>query len=760
MQELSLVGRSVPRVDALEKVTGSAKYGVDLELPRMLHAKVLRSKHPHARILSIDTSEAEKLPGVRAVVTAKDVLKEKFVVAPTGVPDAYPLAVDKVRYVGQEIGAIAAEDELTAEEALGLIKVEYEELPAVFDPEEAIKPGAPKIHDKERNINWEVDTEYGDVATGFKEADYIVEGRFAMQYVHSCHLQPTLCIASFDSSGKLTFWENSNDAYFRHRLIAKALGIPASKVKIIQKFMGGNFGSSQCESSPYVITALLAKKTGRPVRLVNTRAEEFMSARPRMPIITYLKTGVKKDGTLTARHFRVIATNGGYSGYGPMMLVRGFAACVGLYRCPNVRFEGKCVYTNTVPVGAYRAFGATQQIFAVESHMDAIAEELGMDPVDLRLKNATKTGDVTVVGQKIGSCGLQECIEKVTEYTRWGDKRVKKQPNRGIGMACTMYDSDSRIADFGGSVAYVRVWEDGRVEISSGEYEWGQGSHTVLSQIVAEELGVPLDAVDFPELDTELRPYSLGPYGGGRVTITAGHAVRLAAIDARRQLFALAAKMLGVRPEELELKDQKIFVSRAPEKAVSIADAADYGKYGLPGAEVIGKGVYDPDTVLPDLKKFYGNYSSAYSFHAQIAEVEVDPETGRVKLLSLASAVDLGKAINPMAAEGQVEGGVAQEIGTALTEEIKYEKGIVINPDFTDYKISTAMDIPPIKSFLIETNEPNGPYGAKGFGQATGMPTAAAIANAVYNAVGVRVRGLPITPDKVLKALEEKRGGK
>ena len=760
MQEL--VGKRVPRVDALEKVTGRAKYGVDVELPRMLHAKVLRSKYPHARILSINTSEAEKLPGVKAVITAADTLKEKVETTWRGVPDKYPLAMDKVRYVGEELAAVAAEDGLIAEEALRLIRVEYEELPAVFDAEESMKPGAPKIHDVEHNIIHEVDTEFGDVDRGFKEADLIFEDRFATSYIHVCHLEPTVCIASFDSSDKLTFWENSMDPFMYRRLVAKALGITPSKLRIIQKFIGGNFGHCQYDLAQYIITALLARKTGRPVRLVHTREEELGAGRPRRRVTIYLKAGVKKDGTLTARHIKVIATAGAYCGYAPQMLVTGLAEFAGFYRCPNVRLEGKCVYTNTLPTSPSCSFGIKQPMFAQESLMDMVAEGLGIDPVELRLKNVVRTGDVTMVGQKIGSCGLQECMEKVAEYTGWKEKRAKKQPNRGIGMASTMSHSDGMgrmEGQFGGDVAYVQVLEDGRVRIISGEFEWGQGAHTVLSQIVAEELGVPLETVRFSDFNTDVLPHTLGPYGEGRVTLVAGHAVRLAAIDAKSQLLTLAAEMLGVRSEELEMKDQKIFVSRTPEKAVSIADVASYGRYAVAGAEVMGKGVWEPSTALLDLNKVYGNYSSGYIFYAQVVEVEVDPETGQVKILNLAAGNDIGKAINPMCVEGQVEGDIMREIGVALTEEMKYEQGIILTPNFIDYRLPTAMDIPQIKAFLVESNEPNGPYGAKGCAHG-GMPTPAALANAIYNAVGVRIRELPITPMKVLKALEEKGEGR
>lgn len=757
MKELSIVGKSVPRIEGVEKVTGRAKYCIDVELPRMLHAKVLRSRYPHAKILSIDTNKAKKLPGVVAIITAEDTTKQKIEVIVRGIPDFEPLAVDKVRYAGQEIAAVAAEDELTAEEALRLIKVEYEELPAVFDPEEAMKPGAPKVQDAERNIAGEFANEFGDVKKGFKEADYIFEDRFSTQYFHMCHMEPTVCIASYDNSGKLTFYDNHADPFRQLRLASKALGIPASQARTIQKFMPGNGGAWQGDLSPYVITALLAKKSGRPVRLVYTREEELIATRPRLPVITYIRTGVKKDGTFTARHFRVVSTAGASAGYAPIMTPTGLVDTAGLYKCPNVRLEGKCVYTNTMPTGPARAFGIQQPQFAQESHLDRVAEELGIDPIEFRLKNAIRTGDVSVCGQNVRSCGLQECIEKVADYAGWKKKKTKtkKQPNRGIGMACIMDHSDNRESDFGGSIAYVKILEDGRVRIISGEFEWGQGAHTILCQVVAEVLGIPMEIIEFSELDTDAVPYTLGPYGGGRMMTTGVPAVVMAAEEAKKELLATAAQMLGVRfLPDLEIKDQKIVVRGNPGKSVSIAEVAYYARYA--GKEIVGKGVYEPGKPILDLKALYGDYSSGYIFYAQVAEVEVDPETGQVKVLSIANAVDIGKAFNPIFIIGQSEGGVSQDLGMALMEGTSYDQGIVMNPNFTDYKVLTAKDMPPVKTFLIESNAAEGLYGGKGCGH-TGIATTPAIANAIYNAVGVRIKELPITPMKIIKALEEKK---
>jgi CO/xanthine dehydrogenase Mo-binding subunit len=389
--------------------------------------------------------------------------------------------------------------------------------------------------------------------------------------------------------------------------------------------------------------------------------------------------------------------------------------------------------------------------------LDIIADKLGMDPLEFRLKNITRTGDTTVVGQKITSCGLEDGLKKVTKQVDWEAKR-KKTPNRGIGLACGMSHGDQREGRFAGSVAYVKIMEDGRVRINSGEFEWGQGSHTLLSMIVAEELNIPLELVEFPDLDTDFAPYTLGPYGSGRITPTAGQAVRLAAIDAKKKLFHFVANMLEANPEDLELTNQKIFVKGSEDKAVSMAEVAAKAKFDQKNPEEItGKGTYDPPTDFINMKMLHGNYSQSYVFTVQAAEVSVDPETGRVTLLDHTAAIDLGKVINPMAAEGQVHGGVATEIGYSLYEKVEMKDGQILNPSFTDYKFPTALDIPRTQAIFAETECPNGPYGAKGGGSFSGIAANPAIANAVYNATGVRIRDLPITPKKILEGLKQKK---
>ena len=764
MEGLSVIGKSTKNVHAFQKVTGRARYASDLEVTRMLHGKVLRSPHAHANILSIDTSEAEKLPGVFAVITAEDTPKKPVEVIWRGIPDKCPIAVDKVRYVGEEVVAVAAIDELTADEALKLIKVEYEELPAVFDAEEAMKPDAPQIHGVKNNIIpgiWMTDAEHGDVEKGFAEADHVFENRFSTQYSHPCNMEPTVCIASYDNIGKITFYENSIDPFKNRRLVAKALEISPSKIRIRQEFKAGGFGHWQMDLSQYVITALLAKRAGRPVKFVNNREDELAATRPRGPIIAYLKTGVKNDGTITARSIRLVNALGGYAGFGPIMMTTSLMPVSGTYRIPNVKLEGVVVYTNTCPTGPARNFGTKGPQFAAESQIDIIADELGIDPIEFRKKNATQQGDTTTVGQKITSCGFEECMDMVAEHSDWKEIRKHKVPNRGIGFSGGFCHGEQREGTFAGSTLSVTILEDGGARINSGEFEWGQGSSTVLSMVVAEELNMPLDMVEFPLLDTDVAPFTLGPYGAGRITPTGGVAMRMAAVDARNKLFEIAAKRLEANPEDLELHDLKVFVKGSEDRSLSVADIAAKKKYSQKDSgDITGHGSYDPPTDFINMKMLYGNYSQSFVFSAQATEVDVDPETGQVTVLNHTAAMDMGKIINPMAAEGQLQGGIATETGYSLMEELQMVDGKVVNPNYTDYKFPTAMDVPMTKAMFAETECPDGPYGAKGGGAFAGLATNPAIANAVYDAVGVRITDLPLTPEKVLKALKAKKEGK
>lgn len=753
MEEHSVIGKRLCNVDALEKITGKAEYGTDIKLPGMLYGKILRSPYPHARILNIDTSKAERLAGVKAVVTAEDTPKTCYGVSWwVPVDDEQLLAIDKVRYIGEEVAAVAAINEDVAEEALDLIKVDYEELPAVFNPEEAAQEKAPKIHDS-GNVTDAISLGKGDLDRGFKEADYIFEDRFVTQYQSHCHLEPTDCVARWDVTGKLTVWITSMCPRTMRHTMAKALNIKESNIRIIQPVIGGAFGHKVIMPRLYPICAVLARKAGKPVRLVHTREEDISCGSPRVPMIIELKTGVKRDGTLIARHISIIADTGAYIGEtGGILSFAGFIP-LNLYKCPNFQFDGKVVYTNKTNSGIFRGYGAPQGMFACESQMDMIAEKLGLDPMELRLRNVVEPGDETLLGWKIGSCGLRECIRNVSEYVKWAEKRREKELNYGIGFACTMFVCDIKEYEFNGETVFVKINEDGRIRVSTGLTDFGQGSRTVFAQIAAEELGATIDDVDLSPIDTDEIINSLGPWGD-RFTFSGGNAVRLAAIDARRQLFEIASGMLEVSANDLAIKDGRIFVKGSPDRYVSVAEVAKENIYVREGSEIISKGVDKKNIDFVDLETGIGNVSTAYTFAAQIAEVKVDPETGQVEIINFVTANDIGKAINPMMAEGQAESSVVQHAGFALMEGLRFDGGKVMNPSFLEYKIPTALDAPPVKVFLVETNEPYGPYGAKGAGEPSTIPTAAALANAIYNAVGIRIKDLPITPDKILRALK------
>ncbi len=756
MIQYSVVGKRVPRIDALGKVTGKAKYCPDTVLPGMLAGKILRSPFPHARVLGIDTRKAQRLTGVKAVITAKDapLLERK----PEHIfrPVKRILAADRVRYIGEELAAVAAMDEDTASEALDLIEVEYEQLPALMDPEEAMKPGSILLHEKQNNVAAAFDIVRGDPDTAFKEADQIFEDKVVTQIQHQCYLEPLNCLAFFDLTGKLTLWLGSMDPSGIRLSLAEVLQLPLGKVRIIQAYCGGAFGGKITMPPLYPIAALLTMKTARPVRVSNNREEEFTASAPRLPAKIEVKTGVKKDGTLVARDYQIIADCGAYIDRAPRIVAQMIMTPDSLYRIAHIKASAKVVYTNKTPVGAFRGFGTIQALFAHETHLDAIASRLALDPMELRLKNATRAGDLTAHGWRITSCGLTKCIQEASAAAGWTERKNKRRSQRGVGMACALYDCGvKRTPGFSGSVAFVKIIEDGKAQVISGESEYGQGWSTVAAQVAAEELGLPIEDVEVTSPDTDFTPYSMGPWGL-RLTVSGGNAVRLAAADARSQLFNIAAEMLEANVEDIEVKDRVITIRGAPDKGLSVAEVASQAIFRKGGSAVIGKGIDEPQAAVLNPDTLYGNLSQAYSFGAQAVELAVDAETGRVKLLKTITAHDLGRAINPAMAEGQVEGGISIGSGYGLVEGLIWNGEKILNPNLLDYKILTAADMPDIGVILVETHDPNNPFGAKSIGQLGTMMAASAVANAIYDAVGVRVRDLPITPDKVLLSLEKK----
>lgn len=768
-EEFAVIGKKVPKYDGLDKVTGQAQYATDIVLPGMLHGAILRSPLPHARILNVDTRRAARLPGVKAIITGKDIPQIGFGAERDFSPewgDQRVLQLNKVRYIGDEIAAVAAVDEDTAQEALNLIKVDFEELPAVFDPEEAMLEGAPEIHEGvKNNISICFPLVFGDPEQ-WQKADYIIEDRFSTQMVNQCTMGPRCAIAKFDNAGNLTIWRDTQFPFGHRAELAHVLQMDPKKVNVMRTAVGGGFGS-KIDMQPFdAISAFLARETDRPVRVAYSREDEFCCGHPRHPFIYYLKTGVKKDGTLVGREARVIVDNGAYNALGPLVPLVAMHSFVGLYKVPYVKYDAYTVYTNKTFGSAFRGFGNPQGTFAVEQHMDMIAEKIGMDPMELRLKNVNQPNSDTINGFKITSCGLEECIRSAADKAGWSEIRGKQSAKkRGIGMGSLIHVAGGArvfglpgvgLADGTGTV--IKIDNFGKVVVSSGATDIGEGSDTIVAQIVAETLGVPYEDVVLHKPDTDSTPFDLGCHAS-RTTFCAGNSARLAALEARKQILELAAKLMQTQADDLELTKGKVVVRNKPEQAIDLVEVLQKSQYNLSndGQAVIGSAYYEPPNGITDPQTVMGNMSSTYAFGTHMVEVEVDIETGQVKILNFVAAHDTGRTINPLGARGQTFGGVAQGIGYALTEEVVFKNGKVANSQFLDYKILTALDMPPVQTIDIETVDPEGPYGAKGVGEPGLVPTAAAIANAVYDAIGVRITDLPITPEKILKALDARK---
>jgi len=752
--EYSVIGKRIPRIDAPLKATGEAKYTADLSLPGMLYGKSLKSPYPHARILKLDTSKAERLPGVKAVITGWDTKGKKYGFFRSTMDQTY-LPLDKVRFIGEEVAAVAAIDEDIAEEALELIEVEYEELPAVFDPLEAMQPEAPKVHEGvENNICCRRLFNFGDVEKGFQEADHIREDRFTFEAVIHASLEPHASLATCDSTGKITLWTTTQIPFLLRRDLSRLLDIPLSKIRIIKPFIGGGFGGKAGLCGNNLCAVLLAMKSGRPVKMVYSREEEFVCTWRKIPMIIDLKTGVKRDGRLVAQYSRCIHDGGAYSGTGILTLYNTGLAHLIPMRLPNFRYEGLRVYTNKPPCGAQRGHGQNQPRYAVECQLDMIAEDLGIDPLEIRLKNATQPGDITVNRLRITSCGLSEALKQVAAKAHWRDKRGKGQGQRGIGLACGGFVCGARFSSVSAGSALIKLDEDGEgVTLITGASDIGQGSDTILAQIVAEVLGLSVKDIKLVAADTDTTPFD-GGSGSSRVTFYAGNAARLAAIDIRNQLAKIAADELEANPDDLVFQDRSIYVKGSPDKRIPFAELVRIAQLNQ---VVLGKATYMPKSVeWPDKKTFAGNVSGAYSFSAQAAEVEVDRETGKIRLLKLTLGDDCGFPLNPLSTEGQAEGSASMGQGQAMLEVVHLLEGQIFNPSLLDYKIPTVKDSPEMETHHVITNDPEGPFGAKEIGEGYIISTAPAIANAIHDALGVWLKDLPITPDKIIKALEVK----
>lgn len=757
----AIVGHGVTRYDSPDKVTGRAKYTADIRLPGMIFAKLLGSPIAHGIIRRIDVSKARALPGVLAVITGADVPNTWYGVSPAR-EDEQILARDRVRYVGDEVAAVAAVDEDTAERALGLIDVEYEELPAVFDAEAAMAPGAPVIHPENPryagNINTRVDWHFGDVERGFAEADHVREQRFVGNRTYQAPMEPHAALARWEPHGdRLTLWASTQTPHYLHRSLSRTLGIPMGNIRVIRPSVGGGFGA-KAEATPLdFCAAILARMTGRPVMMEYSREEMFRHFRGRHKQHIELKIGVKQDGTITAVEQRVVLDGGAYTSFGVITAYYAGSMLPTLYRMPNYRYEGIRVYTNLPASGAFRGHGVPQPRFAFESLMDVIAEDLGIDPIELRLHNAMEPGTRTCNALDISSCEFRKTLTRAREASGWSEKKGKLPRGKGIGVGCGGFVSGAGYpiyrSDFPHSNAVIRVHEDGTgVSLHIAAAEIGQGSDTVMVQIAAEELGVPYEQVWLVECDTVLASLDLGAYSS-RLTLMGGNAVRMAAQRVKGQLFDVAARELGCDTGALVAREGRIFVKDHPALGMEWAMAARMA-FSRKGP-VVGTGSYQPPKHLGgDFKGGTVGTSPAYSFSTAIAEVTVDLETGYVTVDRFTDFSDAGTVINPVTFHGQVEGSIVMGIGEALFEDtVVGAGGHLANANLHDYLIPTIRETPDIRSVAVESYEPHGPFGAKEIGEGSLLPVMGAIANAIHDACGVRVTELPITPEKILRGL-------
>lgn len=744
--------RLIDRVDGREKATGSALYVADIRIPGMLEGSVVRSPHPHARILDVRTEAARQHPGVLGVVTGRTVTQQLW---GTTQRDQYALAIDKVRYVGDEVAAVAAVDAETAEEAARLIEVDYEILPAVFDPVLALEADAPQIHDaKPRNTSLELSLARGEVSAAFAAADLVLDDAFETQVQWHASLEPTGSVALVDPSGVLIIWMNASGVFETRNRIARALCRSIDDVRVIQPHVGGSFGGRGHDNNA-LICALLAIETGRPVRIINRREDDFAATRPRTPMRSWIRIGFKRDGTITGKELKIIADDGAYSAHGPAVSKVAAARHDHMFRYQDLASELRVVHTNNVPTGAMRGFGNECGQWPMQQMLDMGAHALGLDPRDVLLTNVVQTGDVSAHGARISSAAVKECIVEAARLVDWDAKRSSRRPDRGLGIAASVHVSGKRTHHYDGSTAQIVLTPGGRVRLSTGEGDTGSGTKTVLAQIAAEAIGVSLADVEVSQADTSHTHHAFGTHGS-RATYIAGNAVRLAGERIRSQLLSVAAEMLRAAPSEISIvlgRAQHIDES-GRERSISVAEIAEHALYRRDGHPIAAIETWDPPSEMVD-QHLYGNESGAYNFSACAMEVRVDRETGRFEILGVGIATDAGTVIFPIGAEGQTEGALAQGLGYAFTEGLLVTDGRLENPNFSDYRMPCIADMPPLKQVFVESHDPHGPYGAKGMGQVALDTIAPALANAIVDAVNVRIRSLPITAEKVLRGLEE-----
>ena len=744
MTTYDVVGKPVTREDGPEKVSGGHQYPADVARPGMIFGKVLRSPFPHARIVSIDTSQAEALPGVRAVVTGKDLAGMRV---GRYLRDTPPLAEDKVRFVGEKVAAVAADDPDIAEEALLLIEVEYEELSAVFDPLEAMSPGAPIVHEgsptydsssgavqPQGNVVYHDSWSGGDLDRGFRESDQVFEHTFTTPWVHQGYMEPYSCIVEVEGSGHVQVWANNKQPFRLRWQLSGALELPEDQITVNPTGIGGDFGGKAGAMNVPVAHAL-AQRSGQPVQMVMSYIEELMAGNPRHPSVITIKTGIKNDGTFWARQVRVVYNGGAYGGFrGSLNLNGGRQAGGGPYRVPNFQIDSHMVYTNNVPCGSYRAPGEPQAVWAVESHTDMIAAAMGIDPYELRLKNVVQEGDVSGTGQTFQHLHGEETLRRAAEAGGWNVP--KGGPNVGRGLALGQRPQGQAVFN-----AKVRVDKDGRATVLSSVPDTGVGFYTVARQVVAEDLGIPVEHVSVSRLNTGQVEFDTG--AGAGTSVGGANAALRAAQEVRQKLTGLAAEFYGWAEERIVFRQGRVMVEGDPENGVPIGELAARSVAAL-GAPIMG----DVTTEAED--------PAVTSFCAQVVEVEVDPETGQIKVSRIVTSHDVGTIYNPLGHQGQIDGAVIQGLGYALMEELLSEDGRISTLSLGDVKIPAIADVPELVTVLVESTDGNGPYQGKSIGENPISPVAPAIANAVFDAVGVRITDLPVTAEKVRAALKQR----
>ncbi|HKY52144.1 MAG TPA: molybdopterin cofactor-binding domain-containing protein [Candidatus Limnocylindria bacterium] len=762
MSELSVLGRRLPKVNAWAHLTGTARYADDIRLPRMLYGRLLRSTQPHARIRRLDVSRALRHPGVVAVVTGAD-MPEKMGIMPS-TQDETALAVDKVRYVGEPVAAVAALDEDTAFEALSLIDVDYEPLEPIFTIEEALQREDTKIHEdaKRANVFKEVHLAFGDLEAGFAAADHIRDDWSFFEGNTHAPIETHACVASYDGDGKLTLWTSTQVPHYLHRELEKVLDLPRSRIRVIATPNGGAFGGKSDPFGHEFSAALLSMRTKRPVKFTLDREEVFYAHRGRHPVKMHLRTGVKKDGEITAVHFQSYLDGGAYASYGIATTYYTGALMTVTYRIPAYKFDGVRVYTNKPPCGPKRGHGTTQPRYAFECQLDKIATDLGLDPIEYRLRVLQPPNSRTVNDLRITTMGLGDCLTAVRRATGWDAKREGLPKGKGIGVAGSAYISGAGLPIYWNpmphSGAEIRIDRGGGVTVMCGTAEIGQGSDNMLAAVAAETLGVLPEDVHVVSGDTSLAPVDLGSYSS-RVTMMAGNAVKDAGMKLRALLFEAASEKLGVPPERLAAAYRRVYDAKDPGKHLSFVEAANLaeGRHGT----LVAAGSYKPPAGIGGSYKGAGvGPTPAYSYQASVAEVTVDMETGTLTVDKITTAHDCGRALNPPNVEGQIEGSAYMGYGEIIAEEQIFRGGLHKKPSLLDYKLPTSLDTPELESIIVETVDSEGPFGAKEAGEGPLNSVIPAIANAVYDAIGVRFDETPITAEKILDALglRDRRG--